>query len=230
MRKMRKKYYLLFILIVILGSSGAFGQEILTAAKFFDSISSGYGSVKDYTARITITTKNRVMKGTLLYKTPNLLRINFSEPKNQVINVNGKTLVIYIPNQNVVMEQELKKHNSASLAIMANEQGLQLLKQGYSVAYLKGPNPVPLDAGSKEMVRKLNLVWRKTDEGYRQIIMSISADGMIRRMKGITINYETFQYDFTNIRINQDLPDVRFQYDPPPSAYMMKNFLFEPEQ
>ena len=128
------------------------------------------------------------------------------------------------------MEQRLKKHNDASLAVMATEQGLQLLKKGYSVAYLKGPDPVPLDEGSSEMVRKLNLVWRGTDEGYRQIIMSVSDNGMIRRMKGITINYETFQYDFTNVKINQDLPDVRFQYDPPPSAYMMKNFLFEPEQ
>ncbi len=230
MMKMRKRYSLLFLLILILGTPVVFSQEILTAAKYFDSISSGYGSIKDYTARITITTKHSVMKGTLFYKTPNLLRINFSEPKDQVINVNGKTLVIYIPSQNVVMEQELKKHNNTTLAVMANKQGLELLKQGYSVAYLKGPNPVPLDKGSKEMVRKLNLVWRKTDEGYRQIIMSISADGMIRRMKGTTVNYETFQYDFTNIRINQDLPDVRFQYDPPPSAYMMKNFLFEPGQ
>ncbi len=226
---MRKKYYLLPLFVFLLGIASGFGQEILTAAKYFDSISSGYGSIKDYTAHITITTKNRKMEGTLYYKTPNLLRINFSKPKNQVINVNGKTLVIYIPSQNVVMEQELKKHKSTSLAIMANKQGLELLKQGYSVAYLKGPNPVPLDKGSKEMVRKLNLVWRKTDEGYRQIILSISADGMIRRIKGTTLDYETFQYDFTHIRINQDLPDVRFQYDPPPSAYMMKNFLFEPE-
>ncbi len=223
---MRKIYlFTLFLFITVL----SFGQEILTASQFFDSISSGYGTIKDYTARLSIQTKDTVMEGTLFYKTPNLLRINFSEPKDQVINVNGETLTIYIPDQNVVMVQELKKHNDASLAVMANEQGLQLLKRGYSVAYLKGPNPIPLDEGSKEMVVKLNLVWRGTDEGYRQIIMSVTEDGLIRRMKGITINYETFQYDFTEVRINQDLPDARFKYDPPPSAYMMKNFLFEPE-
>jgi len=228
MRKMRKKIYLLFLSVFLIVISTLSGQEILTASQYFDSISSVYGSIKDYTARITITTKDNEMKGILLYKTPNLLRINFSQPKNQVINVNGKTLTIYIPNQNVAMVQELKKHNDASLAVMATEQGLELLKQGYSVAYLKSPDLVPLDEGSTEMVVKLNLVWRKTDEGYRQIIVSISKNGMIRRMKGITINYETFQYDFTDIRINQDLQDTRFQYDPPPSAYMMKNFLFEP--
>jgi len=215
----------LFLLFAVF----TFGQEILTASQYFDSISSGYGTVKDYTARLTIQTKDATMEGTLFYKSPNLLRINFSEPKDQVINVDGETLTIYIPDQNVVMVQELKKHNDASLAVMANEKGLQLLKKGYSVAYLKGPDPIPLDEGSKEMVVKLNLVWRGTDEGYRQIIMSITKDGLIRRMKGITINYETFQYDFTEVKVNQDLPDARFKYDPPPSAYMMKNFLFEPE-
>ncbi len=220
----------LFLITLFLGTVlSVSGQEILTASQFFDSVSAGYGTIKDYTARLTIQTKKSTMEGTLYYKTPNLLRIDFSQPKDQVINVNGKTLTIYIPSQNVVMVQELKKHNKASLAIMANEQGLLLLKKGYSVAYLKGPDPVPLDEGSKEMVVKLNLVWRGTDEGYRQIIMSVSKDGLIRRMKGITINYETFQYDFTDIKLNQDLPDARFQYDPPPSAYMMKNFLFEPE-
>ncbi len=230
MSKMKEMRKIIIFIIFLSGASAVFSQEILTASQFFDSVSSVYGSIKDYSARIIITTKETEMQGTLFYKTPNLLRINFSEPKDQVINVNGQTLTIYIPDQNVVMEQQLKKHNDASLAIMANEQGLELLKRGYSVAYLKGPGLVPLDEGSTEMVRKLNLIWRETDEGYRQIIMSVSEDGMIRRMKGITINYETFQYDFTNIRINQDLPDARFQYDPPPSAYMMKNFLFEPEQ
>ncbi len=220
----------LFLITLFLGTVlSVSGQEILTASQFFDSVSASYGTIKDYTARLTIQTKKSTMEGTLYYKTPNLLRIDFSKPKDQVINVNGKTLTIYIPSQNVVMVQELKKHNKTSLAIMANEQGLLLLKKGYSVAYLKGPDPVPLDEGSKEMVVKLNLVWRGTDEGYRQIIMSVSKDGLIRRMKGITINYETFQYDFTDIKLNQDLPDARFQYDPPPSAYMMKNFLFEPE-
>ena len=60
--------------------------------------------------------------------------------------------------------------------------------------------------------------------------MSIDKNGMIRRMKGLTVNYETFQFDFTEIRINQNIPEVRFEYEAPPSAYVMNNFLFEPEE
>ena len=170
------------------------------------------------------------MEGVLFFKSPNLLRINFSEPEEQVISVNNDILTLHIPDQNVIMEQKLQKHSDATLAVMASKEGLELLRKGYSVAFLKGPDPVFLEDGSEEMVRKLNLVWRKTDEGYRQIEMSISEDGMIRRMKGLTVNYETFQFDFTEIRINQNIPLSRFDYESPPSAYVMNNFLFEPEE
>ncbi len=205
-------------------------QDILTAARFFDSISEKYGSVDDYEARITISAGETVMEGILFYKNPNMLRIDFSEPEEQVISVNDNLLTLHIPDQNVIMQQKLQDHSDATLAVMASKQGLDLLKRGYSVAFLKGPDPVPLEDGSDELVRKLNLVWRQTDEGYRQIEMSVDSDGMIRRMKGLTVNYETFQFDFTQIRINQNIPEARFQYDPPPSAYVMNNFLFEPEE
>jgi outer membrane lipoprotein-sorting protein len=217
------------LLILFLQTSLA-AQDILTAAQFFDSVSEKYGLIEDYEARISISTSEISMEGVLFYKSPNLLRINFSEPEEQVISVNNNILTLHIPDQNVVMEQKLQQHSNADLAVMASKEGLELLQKGYSVAFLLGPDPVFLEEESDEFVRKLNLVWRKTDEGYRQIEMSISEDGMIRRMKGLTVNYETFQFDFTEIRINQNIPLSRFDYEAPPSAYVMNNFLFEPEE
>jgi outer membrane lipoprotein-sorting protein len=52
---------------------------------------------------------------------------------------------------------------------------------------------------------------------------------MIRRMVGITGNYERFQFDFTNIRTNQNIPGSRFEFEEPPSAYRIDNFLFDPQ-
>ncbi len=224
------KYIILSFLLLIIIFSPVVAQDILTAAQFFDSVSDKYSVVEDYEARISISTGETVMEGVLFYRSPNLLRINFSEPEEQVISVNDNILTLHIPDQNVIMEQKLQKHSDASLAVMASKQGLELLERGYSVAFLKGPEQVVLEEGSDELVRKLNLVWRRTDEGYRQIIMSVDDKGMIRRMKGITVNYETFQFDFTEIRINQNIPEVRFEYEAPPSAYVMNNFLFEPEE
>ena len=224
------KIFTISISLLVLVFLQVYAQDILTAGQFFDTLSAKYGSIEDYEARITIVTDEASMEGILFYKSPNLLRINFSKPQEQVISVYNDVLTLHIPDQNVVMQQTLKKHSNAALAAMASKQGLELLKKGYSIAFLKGPDPVPLDEGSEELVTNLKLVWRQTDEGYRQIEMSIGTDGMIRRMKGITVNYDTFQFDFTEIRINQSIPESRFDYKVPPSAYTMNNFLFEPEQ
>ncbi len=226
----KNKFFTISFFILAFVSLRIYAQDILTAGQFFDTLSTKYGGIEDYEARISIITDKVSMEGILFYKSPNLLRINFSKPEEQVISVNNDVLTLHIPDQNVVMQQTLKKHSNAALAAMASKQGLELLKKGYSIAFLKGPDPVPLDEGSEELVTKLKLVWRQTDEGYRQIEMSIGTDGMIRRMKGITVNYDTFQFDFTGIRINQSIPLSRFEYEAPPSAYIMNNFLFEPEQ
>ena len=224
------KIFTIAVSLLVLVFVQVYAQDILTAGEFFDTLSATYGSIEDYEARISIVTDEVSMEGILYYKSPNLLRINFSKPEEQVISVNNDVLTLHIPDQNVVMQQTLKKHSNAALAAMASKEGLELLKKGYSIAFLKGPDPVPLDEGSEELVTNLKLVWRQTDEGYRQIEMSIGKDGMIRRMKGITVNYDTFQFDFTEIKINQSIPLSRFEYEAPPSAYIMNNFLFEPEQ
>jgi outer membrane lipoprotein-sorting protein len=201
----------------------------MTASRFFDAVSKNYGTVKDYQARIRILHDETVMEGMIYYKTPNLLRINFTQPEGQVLVVDGIQLMMYLPLHHVLMRQEITRHSQASLATMVNEQGLKLLEQNYSVAFLDGPDPVPLEEGSDEMVRKLNLAWRTPGQGFRQIKMSVNKDMLIRRMVGISDNYETFQFDFFNIQLNQDLPNARFIFEEPPEAYMIENFLFEPE-
>lgn len=243
---MLKTQFLFCIVSVLLISVSPLlvAQEILTAEKYFDSISEIYGAIEDYQADITITQGEDVMKGVLFYKLPNLLRIDFTDPEEQVLAVDGESLTIYIPGHSVIMHQKLKKRSSSTIATMASSQGLQLLKRNYSVAYLLTPNPVPLEAEEAEdpkeeqvpqgegveQVIKLKLDWRSTDEGFRQIVMSVGENGLIRRIIGVTVGYENIQFDFENILVNQNIPEARFQYDSPASANVFENFLFEPEE
>jgi outer membrane lipoprotein-sorting protein len=231
MKKLSTPLSRAFLFIILLQISVSLsGQDILTAERFFNTVSDNYGTIEDYEALITISSGDTVMEGVCYYKTPNLLRINFVEPKDQRIVVDGENMSLYLPTQNVVLTQKLKKHNEAALATMASSQGLLLMKKGYSIAFLDGPGLVPLDENSETMVRKLNLNWRTTDEGFRQIIISVDENLLIRRMKGITSDYASFQFDFNAIQINQGIPEARFVYDKPPSAYEIDNFLFEPEE
>jgi outer membrane lipoprotein-sorting protein len=201
----------------------------MTAENFFDRISEKYGEVKDYIAAITVTLEKDVMEGTLYYKSPNLLRIDFSNPAEQVLVTDGTKLTVYIPQYRVVMSQTLKKRSSAAVAAMASRQGLLLLKRGYGIAFLVGPGTVPLDAKTDEPVTKLNLTWRTSAEGFRELILSINSKGYIRRIDAVTVGYQKIQFDFKDIRINQNIPDARFKYESPASANVLDNFLFEPE-
>ena len=218
-----------FIFILLLSAAFLSAQEITTASTFFNTLSEHYGLIDDYKADLVITKGEMTLEGVVFYKTPNLLRINFSEPADQVIVVNDENLMIYLPEKSVVMTQKLRRKSESTLAAMVSEQGLRLLSQGYSISYLTSPDPEPLEEESNEMVVKLRLEWRSTDEGFRQIIMSVGEDMMIRRMEGITMTYESVVFDFKNIRTNQNIPEARFDYEPPASAYEMNNFLFDSE-
>lgn len=206
---------------------------MVTAVNFFENISDYYGDVFDYEAELRITQTvgegEVVSSGVIYYKNPNLLRIEFTDPEDQIICATGENLMIYLPSQVVVMTQKLQRHNDATLASMVSSQGLELLEKGYSIGYLEGPDPVPLEEGSEELVTKLKLEWRTTEQGFRQIEMSVGANNLIRRMKALTAEMEEVQFDFRNIVINQSIPDARFDYEAPASAYEIKNFLFEPE-
>ncbi len=204
----------------------------MTATAYFDTVSENYAVVEDYQADIEIRREDSLMKGVLFYKSPDMIRINFSEPEEQVLSLDGELLSIYIPQYRVIMEQKIEKDAQVSGgASLASKEGLKLLKRNYTVAYLKSPEPVNLDEDdtSSEKVVKLKLIWRSTDESFRQIDLSIGENGLIRRMIGYDEEYNEMQFDFMNITVNQNIPDARFKFDGPASANVYENFLFEPE-
>lgn len=221
---------LLFVLtMTTLFSFPLFAQEILTAPDFFDRISERYGEIVDYAAEISIVNNETASAGELFYRQPNFIRINFTEPSGQVLVSDGEQLQVYIPRYNVVLQQTLLREGGPGPATMANAEGLELMRRNYSIAYLDSPDPVPLEEGSEEMVTKLRLTWRSTNEGYRQLTLSIGEDLLIRRIVGVTIGFQEVQFDFTNVRLNQNIPVARFDYDPPASANTFEDFLFERE-
>lgn len=225
MKKTFARIAVLCVLWLLLPCAALTAQEILTPDAFFARLSDTYRDIQDYSADLTITVDKEVMKGTLYYKKPNLLRIDFTEPQEQVIAVNGQTLTVYLPKYQVALVQALRAQSPASQAALATREGLALMKQNYHITFLKDPTPVPLEPDSNEMVVKLKLIWKSTEEGFRQIDLSVGADGLIRRITGITTDYRQVQMDYVNILKNRNIPEGRFTYDAPPSANMITDFL-----
>lgn len=204
-----------------------FAQGITTASAYFKTVSDYYATLKDYEAEIEIKTDKEEMSGQVSFKRPNLLRIDFTNPQDQVIVFNGDMLTVYLPREKAVLQQVVESDSSANGASLATPQGLALLSRYYGVAYEIGQDPVPFENGSDEMVIKLILSSRSVSEVFRHIKMDISADSkLIRRIETETKNGEIFVLNFLEYKINQDISDQRFIYDPPSSANNYNNFLF----
>ena len=82
-----------------------FSQGILTAPVYFRSVSEYYGTINDYEADMNIKAKNQSMSGHVSFKRPDLLRIDFTNPEEQVICFNGDLLTIYLPGSSAILNQ-----------------------------------------------------------------------------------------------------------------------------
>lgn len=224
-----KKRIFLASLAFLLAAFGLFGQEIVTAEQFFNKVSDKYATINDYEASIQISSGTQPMNGKLSFKAPALLRIDFSQPAEQVIVFDGQRLVVYIPQYRAVLQQETGANSiGAGAAALASRDGLSMMKRTYSLAWESSPQPVPLDTGSQEMVQRLMLARKSATEGFKTIRLSISPDTLlIRRIEGWTVANEKITFDFTMIKLNQGIPATRFLYDAPASANVYNNFLFQ---
>ena len=218
-----KKFFCAAFFSAVLSIS-AFAQGIVTAKDFFNSVSNLYASLRSYEATVDIKANRTSMSGKLSFKRPDLLRIDFTSPANQVICYNGDLLTIYLPGSSAILNQSVQSNSGAN---MATAQGLSLMSRYYSVGYEKDANPVPLEEGSGEMVVRLVLSRKNTTEAFRHIKMSVVPESkLIRRLEGITPQGEVFTFTFRNYQTNVDIPDNRFVYDAPSSANNYNNFLF----
>lgn len=201
-------------------------QQIVTAEKFLENVSDKYALFNDYEARIALRSGNVEMYGTVVHKTPNFLRIDFTTPAEQVIVFNGDMLTVYLPEYRAILNQSVSSSRSGS-ANLATARGLSLLRRNFAAAFITGPAPVPLDENSRERVVKLRLTRRYGSEGFREIVLSVdSSTLLIRRMQGTTIAEGNVQFDFTDIKTNQGISERRFVYDSPASANLYNDFLF----
>lgn len=218
-----KKVITLIAAAVLASVTSVFAQNIQTASDFFKNISDYYATIKDYEAQIEIKAPSGVMRGKVSFKRPEMLRIDFTSPAEQVILFNGDDLTIYLPNSAAILEQHVE--NSAANASSA--AGLTLLRRYYSIAYEIGQDPVPLDDESDEQVVKLILYHRSSSEAFNTIKIAIlPGEKLIRRVEAITPKNETYIFNFSDYNLNTNISDQRFIYEAPSSANNYNNFLF----
>lgn len=215
----------IFIPLLMFFAASLFAQNITTASAYFKTISEYYSTIKDYEVNFEIKVDKQETAGRLSFKAPDLLRLDYTNPEEQVICYNGDTLTIYLHDSDAVLQQNITEETGAEA--LTTPQGLSLLSRYYTIQYEVGQNAEPLEDGSDEMVIKFILSRKSASEAFRYIKIAVSEQTkLIRRMEAVTPKGEVFLFDFFDYVLNQDITDQRFIYDPPSSANNYNNFLF----
>lgn len=200
-------------------------SEITSAFDYFKTVSDRYAAIKDYEADMDIKADRKKMSAHVSFKKPDLLRLDFSNPAEQVILFNGDLLTVYLPEASAVLQQSAEDTDEQGFSL-ATPKGLSLLSRYYTIAYESTPDAHALDDTSDEQVITLSLNRKNTSEAFRTIIVAIDAQTkLIRRMTAVTPPGKQFVFDFFNYALNQNIPDRRFIYDAPSSANVYNNFL-----
>jgi outer membrane lipoprotein-sorting protein len=211
---------LLAFAAMLFAGTFAFSQ-ITTAAQFFSSVSDYYATLTDYETNLNITIGRKKLSGKVSFKRPEMLRIDFTSPADQVIVFDGDNYKCYLPESSAILEQAVSG-NSANLS-----KGLSLMSRYYTIAYESGQDPVALEEGSEEMVVNLILSRRTASEEFRTIKLSVNpTTKLIRRVTATSTKNEVYVFDFTEYSTNIGISEKRFVYDPPTSANNYSNFLF----
>lgn len=199
-----------------------------TALSYFDSVSERYRTISDYSADVVIERGDTVQSAKVRYKQPNKLRLDFTSPRGMVITVDRRLLQVWIPEYKSLFTQSLSQSSQAQLANVSSSNGLELIRKYYTLSYDPGPELVSLEPNSDTKVVKLKAEWKSSTQGFKRLDLSIDSERLIRKVVGITTTNDEITFSFSNLSLNQGIPDSRFQFNAPQTGNTVENFLFNP--
>ena len=222
-------YPLLFI--ILLTTSPLFAQEEIDTALDINivsindikmSMTDKFNGIDDYTANFNWINGDVSYLGVIKYKKPDKILLEFDEPEEQKIVSNGDVLYIYIPYLKVVAQQSLSESTESMILSTASESGLSKLFDEYSFSFYDTSTLQPF-GGTNAYHLKLNQ--KRPKVGFKQMDFWVSEDGLILQSNGVSPNEVEVSLTFSNIRLNEELPDYIFDFEVPADAQIIRNII-----
>jgi len=232
---MKKIFHFVFFigLFVSFSDVSAYKFDFTTVGDIVKEVKKTFAKVETYQAEFNIASeklgKKMLQSGTIKYRAPDKLLIDFQQPFGQKIVSNGKMMWIYIPSMNVVAEQDLKSDSGFFTA--NTKSGLKRLFSKYHYRFASKDQPEEKKANGEE-IYTLILKQKESRSGYRKLKLWVSKnskDYFITKATGETSTGKTVDISFYNIRTNVDLPSGIFRFDIPASARVIKNPMISEE-
>ena len=243
----RIKFLFIIYLVFFFSINVIYTQEDLLSAKtLLERLSESFkANVRDLKTEIKLTQGNSISTGTLYFKNPQKIRIDFTDPSNQVICSNGYELWVYIPYLNIVLHQDIlerermktdeeektdsnneenKEPEIFTNPILLNPVGLDKFLTEYSIEYHETKEKINYKDNSK--IYQLKLIrWRSTKHGFNVIYLLIQENGIIRQVRGVTASYKQIVLELDKIELNTNISDLKFNYEPPAHTSTVDDFI-----
>lgn len=181
-----------------------------------------FESIIDYTADFKWINGNVHYYGSIQYKKPDMILLNFEEPREQKIISNGKTLYIYIPYLKVVAQQSLGEDTESTILETTSEKGLAKLFEEYSFSFFDNSELQPFGS---IMAYHLKLQQKKPQVGFKKMDIWVAQNGLILQSNGDSPGGVNVSLSFSNIRLNTELPDYIFDFEVPADAQIIRNLI-----
>jgi outer membrane lipoprotein carrier protein len=193
--------------VIMQRASSAYLQMKTVRAEFDQAISN------------PLTGTNVVSHGVMLRKAPNLLSVNFSDPKGDRVVADGKSLWVYLPSSAPNQVMRLPSNGKSTMALV--EPGELFLSSPASRYDISG-NGTATIAGRRTNV--ITLVPRQSNGVFSRAKVWVDAqDNSIRQFEVVDANGLTRVVTITKLQANVDISPSEFRFTPPKNARVLEN-------
>jgi outer membrane lipoprotein carrier protein len=166
-----------------------------------------------------LTGTNVVSHGVMLRKAPNLLAVNFTDPKGDRVVADGKSLWVYLPSSAPNQVLRLPSTGKSTMALV--EPGELFLSSPASRYDISG-NGTAVISGRRTNV--VTLVPKQSNGIFTRAKVWIDAqDNSIRQFEVVDANGLTRVVTITKLQSNVTIPSSEFHFTPPKNVRVLES-------
>ncbi len=191
------KRLLIFVLIILFAALPSFAQN--EGQQILESLQKKFDSIKDITAGFVQSSNGNVnLYGKFYFKKKNNLRL---ELKNSIIISNGKTNWNYNKAENKVIISSYDEHDPSVLSL-----------NNFINIY---PTECNIELMEIKDQKVLMLTPKKPGLNFKYVKIWTDSKHLISKMIIGDLNDVLIQIDFSDYKLNSNLPDSLFTFTPP---------------
>ena len=216
------------IIASIIALGAAVGVQAQTPDAVLQQASTAYSQMKtlraEFQQTITnpLTGTNAVSRGVMVRRAPDLLSVNFTDPKGDRVVADGKSLWVYLPSSAPGQVVRLPANGKSTLALV--EPG-ELFLNSSSKKYTVTSSGSATIAGRRANV--VTLVPRAKNDIFSRAKVWVDAqDNTIRQFEVVDVNGLTRVVTITKLEPNAKVAASEFKFTPPKNVRVLDSAQF----